>query len=175
MFYPAFLLWTAGQAVARIDMMNSKKIFIFRPLSVFVIYVALDIFCMGVPFFDILFGFLVGWYLIKWISIGTSEVKEILKRLLVYSYMPVGVTCLGMLLLWGWSAKMLYGSEADMLNFGIPQILYEPRMSLIGWLVLMIAISPFLQLLTTVFAGNLTLLWLYRKKNTLEDKSGDTA
>lgn len=154
-------------------MMNSTRIFRFKPLGVFVIFVVLDIFCMGigmgVPFFNILFGFLVGWYLVKWISIGTSEVKEILKRLLIYSCITAGVTFLGMLLIWGWCVKMLYDPEADLANFGIPQILFEPRMSFIAWLLLMIAISPFLQLLTTVFAGHLTLLSSNRKKNKLGD------
>jgi hypothetical protein len=150
-------------------MMNSKRIFRFKPLRVLVIFVALDIICMGmgmgVPFFNIIFGFVVGWYLVNWISIDTSEVKDILKRLLIYSCITAGVTSLGMLLLWGWSVKILFGPETDILNFGIPQILYEPRMSLIAWLLLMILISPFLQLLTTVFAGHLTLLSLYKKKN----------
>ena len=143
------------------------------------IFVALDIFCtgmgMGVPFFNIIFGFLVGWYLVKWISIGTSEVTAILKRMLIYSCITAGVTFLGMLLIWGWSVKLLYGPETDLANFGIPLILFKPRMSLIAWLVLMIAISPFLQLLTTVFAGHLTLLSLYRKKNTQGEKSVATA
>jgi hypothetical protein len=165
--------------MARIDMMNSIRIFRIKPLGIFVIYMALDIFCMGVgmgvPFFNIIFGFLVGWYIVKWVSVGTSEVNDILKRMLIYSCITAGVTFLGMLLIWGWSAKMLYSPEVDIVNFGIPQILYEPRMSLIAWLVLMIAISPFLQLLTTVFAGHLTLLSLYRKKKTLGEKSGVTA
>ena len=160
-------------------MMNSKKIFSFKPLGVFVIYVVLDIFCMGigmgVPFFNILFGFLVGWYLIRWISIGMCEVKDILKRMLIYSCITAGVTFLGMLLIWGWSVKMLYGPVADIVNFGLPQILYEPRKNFIAWLLLMILISPFLQLLTTVFAGHLTLLSLYRKKNILGEKSAATA
>lgn len=155
--------------------MSIKNIFSFKPFKVFVIYAALDIFCMGlgmgVPFFNILFGFLVGWFIIKWLTIGTSEVNEILMRLFVYSCITAGVTFLVMLLIWGWSASLLAGSEAEMENFGIPQILYEPRMSLIGWLVLMIVISPLLQLLTTVFAGNLTLLSLNRKKHTLRQKS----
>ena len=160
-------------------MINSKRIFLLKPLRVFMIFVALDIFCtgmgMGVPFFNIIFGFLVGWYLVKWISIRTSEVKDILKRMLIYSCITAGVTFLGMLLIWGWSVKLLYGPETDLANFGIPLILFKPRMSLIAWLMLMIAISPFLQLLTTVFAGHLTLLSLYRKKNTLGEKSAATA
>ena len=157
--------------------MNSTKIFHFKPLRVFLIYIALDIFCMGlgmgVPFFNILFGFLIGWYLVKWISIGTIEVNDILKRLLIYSCIAAGITFLGMLILWGWSIKYMYGPDSNIVNFGIPMILYEPRKSLIAWLVLMIAISPFLQLLTTVFTGHLTLLSLYRKKK-LREKSGAT-
>jgi hypothetical protein len=152
-------------------MMNNTKIFRLKPLGIFLIFVALDIICMGmgmgVPFFNILFGFLVGWYLVKWISIGTSEVKDILKQILIYSCIAAGVTFLGMLLIWGWSIKLLFGPDADIANFGIPQILFKPRASLIGWLVLMIVISPFLQLLTIVLASHLTLLLLYRKKKTL--------
>jgi hypothetical protein len=52
---------------------------------------------------------------------------------------------------------MLLDSATDYENLGIPMILYEPKISFIGWLVLMIAISPFLQLLTTVFTSYLTL------------------
>ena len=44
---------------------------------------------------------------------------------------------------------------------GHPFILYDPKISFIGWLVLMMFISPFLQLLTTIFGSYLTLLrWL---------------
>lgn len=150
-------------------MMNIEKIFSLRTRNIFILYVVLDFLCMGlgmgVPFFNILFGFIVGWFLIKWISIGTSEVREILKQLLLYSCIAAGVTFLGMLLLWGWSAKFLFTSETEIVNFGIPLILYEPRLSLIGWLFLMIVISPFLQLLTTIFGGHVTWLLLSRRNN----------
>ena len=33
---------------------------------------------------------------------------------------------------------MLFDPTADLANFGIPQLLYEPLASFIGWLVLMI-------------------------------------
>ena len=56
---------------------------------------------------------------------------------------------------------MLFDPRADLANFGIPLILFDPQASFIGWLVLMIAISPFLQLLATLFGSHLTLLaWL---------------
>ncbi len=53
---------------------------------------------------------------------------------------------------------MLSDPAADLANFGIPPILYEPRASFIGWLVLMIAISPVLQLLTTLLGSHLALI-----------------
>jgi len=42
--------------------------------------------------------------------------------------------------------------------------LYEPAASFIGWLVLMIVISPFLQLLMTLFGSHLALLWWSRNE-----------
>ena len=159
--------------------MINERIFLLKPPRLIIIFVVLDVFCMamgmGLPVFNIMFGFVIGWYILNWISIRTIEVNEILKQLLIYSCITAGVTFLGMLLIWGWSVKFLFGSERDLANFGIPLILFEPRMSLVGWLVLMIAISPFLQLLTTVFAGHLTLLSLHSKRNASGDKSPATA
>jgi len=66
--------------------------------------------------------------------------------------------------IWGSVAPMLFDPAADFVNFGIPMILYEPKVSFIGWLVLMIFISPFLQLLTTLFASHLTLLYWFTRR-----------
>jgi len=155
------------------------RVYRLTPPTVFVLYLALDVFCMGmgmgVPIFNIVFGFIVGWYLVRWVSIGTREAKHILQRLLIYSCVSAGVTFLGMVLIWGWSLTMLYDPHADLANFGIPQILFAPRMSFIAWLVLMIVISPFLQLLTTVFGGHLAMLSWYRKDNTLRGSAGATS
>jgi len=98
------------------DMTNNSKMFYLSPFRVLFVYIVMDIFCvgmgMGVPFFNILFGFFIGWYLVMWISRGTGEAKEILKRLLIYSCIVAGVTFVGMLIIWGWSAKMLYSTDA---------------------------------------------------------------
>jgi hypothetical protein len=48
-------------------------------------------------------------------------------------------------------------------NMGLPLLLYEPRESLIGWLVLMILVSPFLQFLLTVFGSHVTLLFMFSR------------
>ena len=160
-------------------MTHIASIYRLRPRTGFVLFVALDVLFMGVgmgvPIFNIVFGFIVGWYLVKWISIVTRETQQILQRLLIYSCISAGVTFLGMLLIWGWCVTMLFNPHADFVKFGIPLILFDPRMSFIGWLLLMIVISPFLQLLTTVFAGHLTLLSLYRQENTLGADPGATA
>jgi hypothetical protein len=146
--------------ISRIHELSSKRAFI--------LFVILDIVCigmgMGVPFFNIVFGFPVGWFLVKRLSLNTRDMKANLQRLLVGSCITASVTLAGMLLIWGWSISILLESDAKIANFGLPLILYSPRASLIGWLILMIVISPVLQLLTTVFAGNLTLLSIYGKE-----------
>ena len=151
-------------------MTDTASIYRLRPRTVLGLLVLADILFMGmgmgIPILNIVFGFIVGWYLIRWISVSTHEPRQLLRQLLKYSCISASVTFLGMAVIWGWSAKMLYDPHADFVEFGIPLILYDPRMSFIGWLVLMIVISPFLQLLTTVFAGHLTLLWLYRQERT---------
>jgi hypothetical protein len=52
---------------------------------------------------------------------------------------------------------------ADFVSTGVPMIRYDPKLSFIGWIVLMIFISPFIQLLTTVFASNVAILELFSK------------
>jgi hypothetical protein len=141
-----------------------------------VLFVIVDVFCMGigmgVPVFNILLGFVVGWYIVRWISTDSREVNDILQRLLRIAAFTSGVTMAGMIIIWGPSAAMLNGPNANLANFGIPQILFEPRASFIGWLFLMIAISPFLQLLTTIFGGHLTLLSMKRKSEPGRVASG---
>ena len=136
--------------------------------TAFIILIILDIICigmgMGVPIFNIVFGFFVGWYIVSRLSFNKFETKDILRQLLKGACIISCATFVGMVLIWGWSILLLRGSDAEIENFGIPMILYLPRASLIGWLVLMILITPFLQLLTTIFAGNLTLLSIYTKK-----------
>jgi len=131
----------------------------------FAIFVIVDLLCvgmgMGVPFFCILFGFLVGWYITKRETIATSNVKSILWRVFLYAIVTSTFTFVVMSVIWGSTIPMLFDPSADFQNFGHPFILYDPKVSFVGWLVLMILISPFLQLLTTIFGSYLTLLrWL---------------
>ena len=141
---------------------------------VFMIFVILDIFCvglgMGVPFFCILFGFPVGWYSAKRIIINANREKVdfILKKTLHYALVTSIFTFLVMTILWGRTVPMFFDPNMDFVNFGIPFILYDPKLSFIGWMFLMIFISPFLQLLTTIFASYLILLKWLKDNKTLE-------
>ena len=58
---------------------------------------------------------------------------------------------------------MLFDPMSDFQNFGHPFILYDPKISFIGWSILMIFISPFLQMLTTIFASFITLIRIGQK------------
>lgn len=145
------------------------KLFTLQPGWALAIFIVLDTFCvgmgMGVPIFCILFGFLVGWYSIKMLTATIRSIEEILQRALLYSVITAALTFVEMVIIWVPWVKLLFDSQANFTNTGIPLILYEPKASFIGWLVLMIFISPFLQLLTTLFSAHLTLLGWIQAKN----------
>lgn len=114
---------------------------------------------MGVPFFNILLGFPLGWFLAHRVVGEKLEINETLRRIFIYSLLASVFTFLIMAALW-LTASLAYLSDPtkDIANFGEPLILFTPVASFYGWLVLMVLISPFLQLLTTIFAAYLTLL-----------------
>jgi hypothetical protein len=139
-----------------------NKLYTLKWGWVLAVYCLLDVFCvgmgMGVPIFNILFGFVVGWYAVRRIVLSSTALHEILKSVLLYAALTSGITALLMAVLWGSMAPMLFDPAVDLRDTGIPMILFEPRASFIGWLVLMIAISPFLQFLMTLFGAHVTLL-----------------
>lgn len=126
------------------------------------LYVILDVILtgmgMGVPIFCILFGFVVGWYIAR-ILIQTHESNQVvLKNIFRFSLITVLMTFLLMCIIWGRVVPMIFDPSADFENFGHPFFLYDPKISFIGWLVLMIFVSPFLQLLTTIFGSYIVLM-----------------
>jgi len=142
-----------------------ERAFRLNTKATFVIFAIADLLCvgigMGVPILCIVFGFVVGWYVAKKATIATADVKNILREILVYAIASSAFTFVVMSVIWGSTIPMLFDPSADFQNFGHPFILYDPKVSFVGWLVLMILISPFLQLLTTIFGSYLTLLrWL---------------
>jgi len=134
----------------------------------FGIFPFIDVLCvgmgMGVPVFCIGLGFPVGCYIAARAARSTSDLGEVLKRTLLQATVTSAVTFAMMSVIWGSVAPMVFDPAADFVNFGIPMILYDPRASFVGWLVLMVFISPFLQLLTTLFASHLTLLFWFTRR-----------
>ena len=113
---------------------------------------------MGVPILNILFGFVIGWYGTRRVQTLYQDHKKIFSKIFIYSLFCAGITFIIMFVIWGSTIPMLFGPTADLANFGHPMILFEPRASFIGWLVLMIIISPILQLMASIFSAFITLM-----------------
>jgi hypothetical protein len=85
---------------------------------------------------------------------------------LLYALLTSAVTLFWMVVIWAPTIRLLFNPGSDIANFGIPMILYEPLASFIGWIVLMILVSPFLQFLTTIFGSFLAMWrWFEKKSN----------
>jgi len=146
---------------------TTNKLFKMNKNAATVIYLIIDTLFvgigMGVPIFNILFGFPMGWYIAKRLKYDNPNLGETLSLILKYSFLTSLYTLILMLIIWGPISTMLLNPNADLANFGIPMILYAPKASFIGWIILMVFISPFLQMLTTIFASNMTL-WRISKR-----------
>ncbi len=125
------------------------------------VFVFLNLLCaglgMGVPILNIGLGFVVGWYLAARALMGGKHAAEMMTAILRGALWTSGMTFLLMVLIWAPWLRMLSDAEADLAHFGIPMLLYEPRASFIAWEVLMIGLSPFFQLLTTILAAFIKL------------------
>ncbi len=130
-------------------------------------YILCDALCvgmgMGVPIFCILLGLPLGWLVVQRILPRDMPLARALGRVLAYAALAAAITLVGMALLWLPFARVLFIPGYDLVETGIPMILYEPRASTIGWVVLMVVISPFLQMLTALFGAHLALLWSHRR------------
>lgn len=126
------------------------------------IFAILDVICvglgMGIPIFCILFGLPVGWAIAMRSTLRPRPARQLLGRVLRRAALTAAFTVVLMAIIWSRMVGMLFDPAADLANFGIPMILYEPHASFVGWLVLMVVISPFLQFLMTLFGAHLTLL-----------------
>jgi len=113
-----------------------------------------------VPFFCILLGFSVGWFgAVRAWHFVPGHVGA-MRRSLRYALLTSLVTLVIMAAIWGRLVPLMFHPVIDPGNMGLPLLLYEPKASLVGWLVLMIFVSPFLQFLMTVFGSYATSLFL---------------
>jgi hypothetical protein len=106
---------------------------------------------MGVPIFAIFLGFPVGWFLAGEVGLRRAYTGDDLKSLLRSAALTSAVTFALMAVIWLHLLRMLSGPRAAIASFGLPLLLYDPVASLVGWVVLMVIVSPVLQVLTTVF------------------------
>jgi len=152
-----------------------RRLFSLKLGWLLAIYAFLDIICvgmgMGVPIFCILFGLPVGWAIGMRIVARPFDARRTLTKVLLTAALTSAFTFVLMAVLWGRMIAMLFDPAADLANFGIPMILYEPLASFVGWLVLMIVISPFLQFLMTLFGAHVTLLWRLSRGDTVRERS----
>ena len=139
-----------------------KKLDRLSAFQKLVLYILLDLLClgagMGVPFFCILLGLPVGWYGAQKLVVDPTNLNAQLRQILRLGLVTSGLTKIGMILIWVPALRLLFRADFDLANFGMPLVLFEPRASFIGWIVLMVVISPFLQLLMTVFGAHLRLI-----------------
>jgi len=143
-----------------------------KPRNALVIFILLDLICvgmgMGVPIFCILLGFPVGWYIARYVTSTGAPVQLVFRKVLIFALITSAFTLLVMAIVWTPFATTILNPARDLAQTGIPMILYEPRASFIGWIILMILISPFLQVLTTLFSAYLTLLWWMGKISAIQ-------
>ncbi|MBN2503386.1 MAG: hypothetical protein JXB38_21600 [Anaerolineales bacterium] len=139
-----------------------QKLFDLNGRTVLLIYLFVDVICtgmgMGVPFFNIMFGFVIGWYLVGSFKRKNLELGEILRLTFRWGILTPGFTGLMMLVLWVQLMQVLFKPGYDLIETGIPLILYDPLFSFIGWEIWMILLSPFFQFLTTLFSANVFLI-----------------
>ena len=108
---------------------------------------------MGVPFLTILLGFIVGWFLPPFLQLPEEPSSESLRRIISSSALA-SLVSFGLLgLIWLPALSWLFDPGKDLAEFGMPLLLFEPRASFIGWIVLMVLVSPGLQFLMTVFGS----------------------
>ena len=139
-----------------------KRLIELRTKVVIILYILIDLICvgagMGVPIFCILLGFPLGWYITNRVAASTEQLYQKYQKIFKFSFLAAIFTFLIMLIVWTSAILINIDSSSDIRNFGHPYILYDPETSFIGWLILMIIISPFLQLLTTIFGAYITLI-----------------
>jgi hypothetical protein len=113
---------------------------------------------MGVPVFNILLGIPVGFYLSKIVSSrSNNSFTEIVSSSLKFSTATAFITFLLMAIIWLPTIIILFDHSIDIMNFGIPMIMFNPLPSFIAWIILMVFISPALQFLLTFFVIHLIL------------------
>ena len=146
-----------------------KKILELKTSTALILFIIGDIICvgagMGVPIFCIIFGSFIGFYTAKKAVALENNLNAIMKLNLKYSIVTAFVTLVLMSMIWIPCIRFLFESSYDYVNFGMPLILYGAKSSFIGWIVLMVLISPFLQFLGTITVSYIVLMRESKNEN----------
>lgn len=116
---------------------------------------------MGVPFFAILLGFGVGWWLARRpapLTVVPDDPVRVRARSLLGSGGALAALSFFVLLaVWGPTLGNAFDPDFDAAGWGIPLILYTSQASTIAWYSLMLVISPLLQLMAVLTGGVVAL------------------
>lgn len=116
---------------------------------------------MGVPFFTILLGLVVGWFLPPYLMLPQEPSRVSIRKTLRSAALSATVSLVLLGAIWLPALSWLFDPTRDPAQFGMPLILFEPLASFLGWIILMVLVSPFLQFLLTVFAGLVRLVYFW--------------
>ena len=114
---------------------------------------------MGIPVFAILLGFPVGWWLTRRRAVADALPLEAdaprasIRALLGAAGALAFASFVVLLVVWGPHIPGAFDPGFDAAEFGIPLILYGSQASMVGWLVLMLVISPVLQFMAVLTGG----------------------
>lgn len=116
---------------------------------------------MGVPVLAILFGFGVGWWFagrpVATPAVEDDPVRIRARGLLTAAAGLAAASLVVLLVVWGTSIGIAFDPDVEAAEWGIPLILYTSQASKIGWLLLMLLVSPALQFMAVVTGGVLRL------------------
>ena len=139
-----------------------RRFYAMKTWKALLLLVVLETLCvglgMGVPVFAILLGFPVGWWLGRRATLERATSAMSLRDVLVRALVPSAITLAYMVVIWGPQLLRLRDPAFDVATWGIPLWLYTPMASFVGWMALMVVVSPVLQLLTTVFGAYVAMM-----------------
>ena len=110
---------------------------------------------MGVPIVNILIGVPLGWF---YVNKSKGDIRRRLKGLVNIALLASFITFLIMCVIWIPQLRILWVEGYDLKEFGHPLWLYDPFISFIGFIILMVIVSPVLQFLCVIGGGVLKLV-----------------
>ena len=131
---------------------------LFRYALAYIIFDVILVYIgVGTPFLCVLAGFILGWYTP---AAGGSTLPQQLRSGLKLAIAASFVTFVIMFANWTPAIIKAMDPAFDYAQASVPQFLSNPTASYIGWMMLMIVISPILQTLTMVFTSTVRVAFL---------------